>query len=95
MARFLAPPRIHAGPNAAAVDAEGFDLPGKLDKALHAVVLLPDQRHAAHGQLSAHHVQLNMPVSPHVILLRTQVVVVKSLQVAERPADLAPVRFNC
>jgi hypothetical protein len=28
-------------------------------------------------------------------MLRTQAVGVKSLQAAERPADLAPVRFNC
>jgi hypothetical protein len=36
-----------------------------------------------------------MPGPPHVIMLRTQAVGMKSLQAAERPADLAPVRFNC
>jgi hypothetical protein len=46
------------------------------------------------NSLSAH-VQLNVPGSPHVTMLRTQAVGMKSLQVAEWPADLAPVRFNC
>ncbi len=95
MAQFRASPHKHAGPNAAAVDDEGVSLPGKLDKAQHAVVLLPDPHHAACGQLSAHNVQLNMKVSPHVVLLRTQAFGVKSLQATQRHADLAPVRFNC
>ncbi len=76
-ARFRASPRTCAGPNAAAVDDEGVLLPGKLDKAQHAVVLLQDPHHAAHGQLYAHHVQLNVPVSPHVVLLHMQAVGVK------------------
>jgi hypothetical protein len=33
-----------------------------------------------------------VPVSPHVVL---QAVGVKSLQATERPADLAPVCFDC
>ncbi len=94
-AQFRASPHKRAGPNAAAVDDEGVSLPGKLDKAQHAVILLPDPRHAACGPLSAHNVQLNIKVSPHVVLLRTQAVGVKSLQAGERSADLAPVCFNC
>jgi hypothetical protein len=38
---------------------------------------------------------LNVPGPPHVLMLRTQAVGMKSFQAAERPADLAPVRFNC
>ncbi len=38
---------------------------------------------------------LTCQVPPHVIMLCTQAVGMKSLQAAERPADLAPVRFNC
>ncbi len=71
--RFQASPHAHAGPKAAAVEDEGVGLPGKLDKAHHTVIL-PNPRHAALGKLSAHHVQLNMPIFPHVILLRTQAV---------------------
>ncbi len=41
------------------------------------------------------HIQLNVPGAPHVIMLRTQAVGMKSLQAAERTADLAPVCFNC
>ncbi len=33
--------------------------------------------------------------SPHIVMLLTQAVGMKSLQAAERPADLAPIRFNC
>jgi hypothetical protein len=78
-ARFRAFPRTHAGPKAAAVGNEGVGLPGKLEKVQHAVVLLPDPSHTARGNLLAHHVQLNMPVSPHVFLLPMQAVGVKSL----------------
>ncbi len=38
---------------------------------------------------------LNMPNFSHVVMLRTQAVGVKSLQAAERSADLAPACFNC
>jgi hypothetical protein len=47
--------------------------------AQHAVVLLPDP----------------CQVPPHVLMLRTQAVGIKSLQATERPANLAPVCFNC
>jgi hypothetical protein len=42
------------GPNAAALEAEGVGLPDELVRARHAVVLLPDLRHAAHGSLTLH-----------------------------------------
>jgi hypothetical protein len=62
----------------------------------HAVVILPDPRHAARGCYFSAHVQINVPgMSPHVIMLRTQAVGMKSLQAAVWPADLAPIRFNC
>jgi hypothetical protein len=41
-------------PKAAAAEAEGVDLSGELVRAEHAVVLLPDLGHAAHGSLSLH-----------------------------------------
>jgi hypothetical protein len=41
---FWASPRARAGPRAAAVKDEGIGLPGKLGKALHAIILLPDPR---------------------------------------------------
>ncbi len=44
--------------------------------------------------LSAHP-QLNVPGSPHDVMLHTQAVGMKSLQAAVQPADLAPFRFNC
>jgi hypothetical protein len=93
-ARFQASPRACAGPKAAAAEDEGFGLPGELVRAQPTVVLLPDPRHAASGKLSAH-VQLDMPGSPHVFMLHMQAVRMESLQAAEQPADLAPVRFNC
>jgi hypothetical protein len=44
-------PHAHAGPEAAVVDDEGVGLPGKLVySGRHAVVLLPDPRHAARGR---------------------------------------------
>jgi hypothetical protein len=52
MARFWASPRARTGPNAAAVDDEGVGLPGELVRAQHAVTLLPDPLHAAHGSLT-------------------------------------------
>jgi hypothetical protein len=61
----------------------------------HPVNLLPDPRHAARGHYISAHVQFNVPGPPHVIMLRTQAVGMKSLQAAEQSADLAPVRFNC
>ncbi len=61
----------------------------------HAVILLPDTRHAARGRYFSAHVQINVPGPPHVVMLRTQAVGMKSLQAAPRPADLAPIRFNC
>jgi hypothetical protein len=58
-ARFRASPRARAGPNAAAVKNEGVGLPGKLGRAQHAVILLPDPRYTARGSLSTH-VQLKV-----------------------------------
>jgi hypothetical protein len=46
-------PHVHMlGPKAAASEAEGVSLPGELVRAQHAVVLLPDLRHSAHGSLT-------------------------------------------
>jgi hypothetical protein len=56
--------------------------------AQHAVVLLPDPHHAARGISLCAHIQLNVLGTHHVIMLRTQAVGMKSLQAAERPADL-------
>jgi hypothetical protein len=92
-AQFRASPCARAGPNATAVKDEGVSFPGELDRAQHAVVLLPDPRHAARGKLLSAHIQLNMPDFPHIIMLHMQAVGVKSLQAAERPADLAPIRL--
>jgi hypothetical protein len=39
--------------------------------------------------------QLNVPGSPHIVILHTQAVGMKSLQAAVQPADLAPFPFNC
>jgi hypothetical protein len=78
------------GPEAAVVDDEGVSLPGKLIRPSRC-----HPRHAAHGHYFSVHAQFNVPGPPHVVILRTQVVGMKSLQAAERPADLAPVRFNC
>ncbi len=84
-------PRARAGPRAAAVGDEGFGLP-----ACSARCHTPP-RSSPHGPwppLFAH-VQINVPGLPHVPMLRTHSVGLKSLQAAEWPADLAPVRFNC
>ncbi len=40
------------------------------------------------------HPDCNVPGAPH-LMLHTQAVGMKSLQAAEQPAHLAPVRFNC
>jgi hypothetical protein len=93
-ARFEFSPCARAGPEAAVVDDEGVGLPGELIRR-HAAILLQDPCHAARGHYFSVHVQFNVPGPPHVIILHTQAVVMKSLQAAERPADLAPVRFNC
>jgi hypothetical protein len=85
-ARFLSSPCARAGPNAAAVEDEGVGLPGKLSRTQHAAILFPGPRHAA------------VAVSPgisQVVMLRRQAVGVELVQAAERPADLAPVHFNC
>ncbi len=50
---------------------------------------------AARGISLSAHIQLNVLDILHVVMLRTQTVRMKSLQAAMRPADLAPVRFNC
>ncbi len=47
-------PCARAGPKAAAVKDEGVGLPGKLGRAQHAVILLPDPCHTACENLSAH-----------------------------------------
>ncbi len=93
-AQFRASPHARAGPKAVAVDDEGVGLPGELVRAQHAVVLLPDPCHAARGKLILRPCPVNVPGSPH-IMLRMQAVGMKLLQAAERPADLAPIRFNC
>jgi hypothetical protein len=88
-------PHARAGPKAAVVDDEGVGLPGELFSR-HAVVLLPDPRHVARGHYFSAHIQMNVPgPPPHVVMLRTQAVGMKSLQSAPWPADLAPVHFNC
>jgi hypothetical protein len=87
-------PHARAGPEAAVVDDEGSVFLANYS-GRHAVVLLPDPRHAARGRYFSAHVQINLKGPPHVVMLRTQAVRMKTLQAAERPADLAPVRFNC
>ncbi len=82
-----------AGPRATAVEDEGVSLPGVLVSAQHAVVLFLDRHRAAHGGYLSAHVIVTCQV--HIIKLRTHAVRMKSLQAAERPADLAPIRSNC
>jgi hypothetical protein len=93
-AHFRASPRARAGPNTAAVKDEGVSLSSKLSRAQHAVILLPDSRHAAVAASSSMS-SLHMPGISHIVMLCTQAVGVGPMQAAERPADLAPVRFNC
>jgi hypothetical protein len=87
-------PRARAGPEAAVVDDEGAGLLANC-AGRHAVILLPDHRHAARGHYVSAHFQFNVPGPPQGVMLRTQAVRMKSLQASERPADLAPVLFNC
>jgi hypothetical protein len=87
-------PRARAGPEAAVLDDEGSVFLANYS-GRHAVVLLPDPRHVARGRYFSAHIQINVPGPPHVVMLRTQAVGMKSLQAAERPADLTPVHFNC
>jgi hypothetical protein len=87
-------PPAHAGPKAAASGDEGVGLPGELVRVHHAVVLLPDPRLMAHGSNLFVHVPIIMCQVSHV-MLRTQAVGMKSLQAAVRPADLAPIGFDC
>ncbi len=90
---FRASPRARAGPNTAAVEDEGVGLSGKLSRAQYAAILLPGPRHAAVAASSSTS-SLNVPGISHVVMLCTQAVRVGPVQAAERPADLAPVRFN-
>jgi hypothetical protein len=94
VAQFRASPCAHAGPNTAAIKDEGVCLPGKLSRTQHTAILLPGPRHAAVAASPATS-SLNVPGVSHVVMLCTQAVGVRSVQAAERPADLAPVRFNC
>jgi hypothetical protein len=87
-------PRAHARPKAAAVGYGEVGLPGALVGAENAVILLPDPCHPAHGRHLSAHIQIVFARSPQ-IMLHSQAVRMKSLQAAEQPADLAPVRFNC
>jgi hypothetical protein len=93
-ARFRASPRARAGPNTAAVKDEGVGLSAKQSRAQHAVVLLPDPRHAALAASSSMS-SLHVPGISHIVMLCTQAVGVGPMQAAQRPADLAPVHFNC
>ncbi len=93
-ARFRASPRARAGTSIAAVEDEGVGLSGKLSRAQHAAILLPGPRHAAMAASSSTS-SLNVPGVSHVVMMCTQAVGVGPMQAAERPADLAPVRFNC
>ncbi len=57
---------------------------------------LPPPRSSSHGPWPPFlhiHPDCNVPGPPHV-MLRTQAVGMKSLQAAEQPADLAPVRWQ-
>jgi hypothetical protein len=93
-ARFRASPRTRAGPNAAVVKDEGLGLSGRLSRAQHAVILLPGPRHAAVAASSSTS-SVHVPGISYIVMLCTQAVGVGPMQAAERPADLAPVRFNC
>jgi hypothetical protein len=94
--RFQVSPRARAGTRVAAVEDEGVGHPS-WGASQSTARCRPPPRSLSHSPwcyLSTH-VQLNMPGSPHIIIVRTQAVGMKSLQTAERPADLVPVRFNC
>jgi hypothetical protein len=93
-AQFRASPRARAGPKAAAVKVEGVGLSGGLSRAQHAVILLPGPRQIAVAASSSTSI-VHVPGISHIIMLCTQAVGVGPMQAAERPADLAPVRFNC
>ncbi len=86
-------PRTCAGPSAAAVGDERVSLSGELVTAQHTAILLPDPHHVAHGHHLSTHVLIVMCQAPQVMLCM-QEVGMKSLQASERPADLAPIRFN-
>ena len=86
-------PRARAGPGAAVVEAEGFVLTGVQKSARRHAPPRSSPR-GPWAPLFAH-VQINVPgPSPrsHAAHAGSQSEV---MQAAERPADLAPVRFNC
>ncbi len=61
-------PHAPASPRAAAVEDEGFSLPGELVSAQHAVILLPDPRHMACDYYLSAHIQIvTSPQCRHVV----------------------------
>jgi hypothetical protein len=90
-------PRACAGPEAAVVDDEG--LRGRsLWRTIQAITLPSSSQILTTRPVVAISLptsRFNVPGPPHVVLLRTQAVRMKSLQAAELPADLAPICFNC
>jgi hypothetical protein len=88
-------PHARAGPRAAVVKDEGFVLPGVL--VMLSMLSCSSQILATQSVAASLRPRPNRCARPppHVLMLRTQAVGMKSLQAAERPADLAPVRFNC
>jgi hypothetical protein len=83
-------PRARAGPRAAAVEDEGFGLSACWSCSACCHTPFKSSPRSPWPPLSAH-----VPGPPQVFMLPTQAVRMKSLQAAERPADLAPIRFNC
>ncbi len=87
-------PRARTGPGAAVVEAEGFVLPGVQKSSARCHAPPKSSPRGPWAPLFAH-VQINVPgPSPrsHVAHAGSRNEV---MQAAERPADLAPVRFNC
>ena len=87
-------PRALAGPGAAVVEVEGFVLPGVLVCSARCHAPPRSSPRGPWPPLFAH-VQINVPgPSPrsHAAHAGSRSGV---MQAAERPADLAPVRFNC
>ncbi len=79
-------PHARAGPRAAVRDYERVCVPGEL---FRPACCRPPPRssQAAHGRYLSAHVLINVPGPPHIVMLHTQAVGMKS-------ADLAPVRCN-
>jgi hypothetical protein len=87
-------PRVHAGPRAAVVRVEGFVLPGVLVmlSTLSCSSQILATRSVAASLRPGPDQRARPPPRSHVAHAGSRNEV---MQAAERPADLAPVRFNC